>query len=45
VAADELIETLAHDLRTPLTPALGYLTMLRREVNQAGRPRAVQYAD
>ena len=44
-AADELIEVLAHDLRTPLTPALGYLTMLRREVNQAGRPRAVQFAD
>src|SRR5207248_8259863 len=45
VAADELIEVLAHDLRTPLTPALGYLSMLRREVHQAGRPRAVRYAD
>src|SRR5918912_1468077 len=45
VAADALIEMLAHDLRTPLTPAISYLSLLRREVHQAGRPRAVRYAD
>lgn len=45
VAADELIAVLAHDLRTPLTPARGYLTLLRRDAQQAGRASAVRYAD
>lgn len=45
VAADELIAVLAHDLRTPLTPARGYLTLLRRDAQQAGRAQAVRYAE
>jgi signal transduction histidine kinase len=44
MAADELIEMLAHDLRTPLTPAKAYLYLLRREVQQADRPQAIRYA-
>ena len=45
VAADELIEILAHDLRTPLTPAAGYLELLRRRALAEGRERDVAYAD
>ncbi len=45
LAADELIDVLAHDLRTPLTPARGYLDLLRREVTQAGLSRAVGYVE
>jgi len=43
-AAEELISLLAHDLRTPLTPARGYLDLLRRDAQCAGRARAVGYA-
>ena len=45
VAADELIEILAHDLRTPLTPARGYLQLLRQDAQKAGREQAVRYAE
>jgi len=42
-AAEELISMLAHDLRTPLTPARGYLDLLQRDAQQAGHTRAVGY--
>lgn len=45
VAADELIEILAHDLRTPLTPAQAYLTLLRKHMLADGREQDVRYAD
>lgn len=45
VAADELIEILAHDLRTPLTPARGYLQLLRRRALADGREQDMRYAD
>jgi len=37
VAAEELIDVLAHDLRTPLTPARGYLQLLQRSARRDGR--------
>ncbi len=37
VAAEELIDVLAHDLRTPLTPARGYLELLQRSARRDGR--------
>ncbi len=37
VAAEELIDVLAHDLRTPLTPARGYLELLQRNARRDGR--------
>ena len=45
VAADELIRVLAHDLRGPLVPALGYLTMLHKDALRAERPQAMHYAE
>ncbi len=45
VAADELIAVLAHDLRTPLTPARGYLDLLRRRALTDGRELDVSHAD
>jgi signal transduction histidine kinase len=45
VAADELIDILAHDLRTPLTPARGYLDLLRHRALADGREPDVRYAD
>lgn len=45
VAADKLIEILAHDLRTPLAPARGYLDLLRKRALADGRGQDVRYAD
>ncbi len=44
-AADELIAVLAHDLRTPLTPAQGYVTLLQRSAQREGRERDARYLD
>ena len=44
-AADELIAVLAHDLRTPLTPARGHLELLRRRAEREGRAQDVRHAE
>jgi signal transduction histidine kinase len=44
VAAEELIEVLAHDLKTPLTPMRGYVDLLRSFAEREGRARDVGYA-
>ncbi len=43
VVADELILLLAHDLRAPLTPARGYLDLIRRGAEREGRARDLGY--
>jgi len=45
LTAEDLIAVLAHDLRTPLTPAQGYLALLRRRALADGRDTDVHYAD
>ena len=45
MAAEELIAVLAHDLRTPLTAATGYLSLLRRRALREGRQQEVGYFD
>jgi signal transduction histidine kinase len=42
--AIELITMLAHDLRAPLVPLLGYLTMIQRVAEREGQDRYVEYA-
>lgn len=44
VAAEELIEVLAHDLKTPLTPMRGYVDLLRSFAEREGRTRDAGYA-
>jgi two-component system OmpR family sensor kinase len=44
VAADELIAVLAHDLRTPLTAAQGYLQLLHRRAMREGRDEEAEFA-
>ncbi len=44
LAAEELIAVLAHDLRTPLTPARGYLDLLQRSAARDGRRDDLRYA-
>ncbi len=45
VAAEELIDVLAHDLRTPLTPARGYLQLLQRSARREGRRDDARYLE
>ncbi|HWE60582.1 MAG TPA: GAF domain-containing sensor histidine kinase [Chloroflexota bacterium] len=45
LAAEELIHMLAHDLRTPLTPARGHLDLLRRRAAREGRLEDVRSAE
>jgi two-component system OmpR family sensor kinase len=45
VAADELISVLAHDLRTPLTVATGYIDFLHRHAVRSGRAQDAEFAD
>ena len=45
VAADELIAILAHDLRTPLTPARGHIELLRMRAQREGRGQDVRHAE
>jgi len=42
--ATDLITMLAHDLRAPLSPLLGYLSMLERRAAREGQDRYVEYA-
>ncbi len=37
VAAEELVDALAHDLRVPLTPLRGHLDLIRRRAEHAGQ--------
>lgn len=43
MAAEELIEVLAHDLKTPLTPMRAYLDLLRRSATREERTRDAGY--
>lgn len=43
VTAEELIQILAHDLKTPLTPMRGYLGLLCRAATREGRTRDTGY--
>jgi len=45
VAAEELIDVLAHDLRTPLTSARGYLQLLQRSARREGRRDDARYLE
>jgi two-component system OmpR family sensor kinase len=45
VAAEELVTVLAHDLRTPLTPLTGYLTLLHKRLRKDGRSKDVEYVE
>ncbi len=42
--ATDLITMLAHDLRAPLVPLLGYLSMMQRTAEREGQDRYVEYA-
>jgi two-component system, OmpR family, sensor kinase len=43
MAAEELVAIIAHDLRGPLTPLRGYLSMLAKEAERAGLPASMRY--
>ncbi len=43
--ATELITILAHDLRAPLTPVQGYLSMLQQTAEREGQEQYVRYAE
>jgi two-component system OmpR family sensor kinase len=44
VAAEELITTLAHDLRRPLVPVTNYLELIARRARREERAQDVEYA-
>ena len=43
VAAEELIDVVAHDLRVPLTPLRGYIELVRGRAERAGSHADVRY--